>query len=49
MPYRLLTENGVSVVVWQREGHLCVLSGNGVPGTALLRLASWSDQNATAS
>jgi hypothetical protein len=49
MPYRLLTENGASVVVWQREGRLCVLSGNGVSRAALLRLASWSDQNATAS
>jgi hypothetical protein len=48
MPYRLLTENGASVVVWQRDGHLCVLSGNGVSSATLLRLASWSDR-ATAS
>jgi hypothetical protein len=41
--YRLLTENSTSVVVWQREGHLCVLSGNGVSSATLLRLASWSD------
>lgn len=47
--YRLLTENGASAVVWQRDGHLCVVSGHGVPGATLLRLASWSDRNATAS
>jgi hypothetical protein len=47
--YRLLTENGTSVVVWQRDGHLCVLSGSGVSSTTLLRLASWSDRRATAS
>jgi hypothetical protein len=46
--YRLLNENGASVVVWQRDGHLCVLSGNGVSSATLLRLASWSDR-ATAS
>jgi len=46
--YRLLTENGASVVVWRRDGHLCVLSGNGVSSATLLRLASWSD-HATAS
>jgi hypothetical protein len=49
VPYRLLTENGASAVVWQRDGHLCVVSGHGVPGATLLRLASWSDRNATAS
>jgi hypothetical protein len=47
--YRLLTENGASAVVWQRDGHLCVVSGHGVPGETLLRLASWSDRDATAS
>jgi hypothetical protein len=49
MPYRLLSENGTSVVVWQRDGHLCVLSGHGVSGATLLRLASWGDHGATAS
>jgi hypothetical protein len=47
--YRLLTENGAAVVTWLRDGHLCVLSGHGVSGATLLRLASWSDRNATAS
>ena len=47
--YRLLTENGAPVVTWLRDGHLCVISGNGVPSATLLRLASWSDRNATAS
>jgi hypothetical protein len=49
VPYRLLTENGASIVTWQRDGHLCVLSGHGVSSTTLLRLASWSDHGATAS
>jgi hypothetical protein len=47
--YRLLAENGASVVAWQRDGHLCVVSGNGVSSATLLRLASWSDRGATTS
>jgi hypothetical protein len=38
--YRLLTENGASVVTWLRDGHLCVVSGHGVSSATLLRLAS---------
>jgi hypothetical protein len=49
VPYRLLTENGASVVTWLRDGHLCVVSGHGVSSATLLRLASWSDRGATAS
>jgi hypothetical protein len=48
VPYRLLTENGASVVTWLRGGHLCVVSGHGVQSATLLRLASWSDRGATA-
>jgi hypothetical protein len=47
VPYRLLTENGASAVVWQRDGHLCILSGRGVSSATLLRLAS--ERDATAS
>ncbi len=47
--YRLLTENGVAVVTWLRDGHLCVVSGRGVSSATLLRLASWSDHGATSS
>jgi hypothetical protein len=47
--YRLLTESGAAVVTWLRDGHLCVVSGRGVSSATLLRLASWSDHNATAS
>jgi hypothetical protein len=46
--YRLLTENGAAVVTWMRDGHLCVVSGRGVSSATLLRLASWSDHDATA-
>lgn len=49
VPYRLLTVNGVPVVAWMREGHLCVVSGRGVGGATLLRLASWDDRRAQAS
>lgn len=41
-PYRLLTENGASVVSWLRDGHLCIVSGRDVSAATLLRLASWS-------
>jgi hypothetical protein len=47
--YRLLTENGAAVVTWLRDGHLCVVSGRGVSSATLLRLASWSERDATAS
>jgi hypothetical protein len=47
--YRLLSENGAAVVTWLRNGHLCVVSGRGVSSATLLRLASWSDHDATAS
>ncbi len=47
--YRLLAENGVAVVTWLRDGHLCVLSGRGVSSATLLRLASWSERDATPS
>jgi len=43
------TENGASVVTWLRDGHLCVVSGHGVSSATLLRLASWSDRDATPS
>jgi hypothetical protein len=49
VPYRLLTENGASVVTWLRDGHLCVLSGHSVSSATLLRLASWSERDASAS
>jgi hypothetical protein len=45
--YRLLDEHGVAVVTWLRDGHLCVVSGRGVSGATLLRLASWSEGNPT--
>jgi hypothetical protein len=41
--YWLLNVNGVPVVTWVRDGHLCVVSGRGVDNATLLRLASWTD------
>ena len=44
--YRMLTVAGAPVVAWMREGHLCVVSGRGVEGATLLRLASWDVRRA---
>jgi hypothetical protein len=41
--YRLRQMGGVPVVTWQRDGRLCVLSGRGVNGATLVRLASWGE------
>jgi hypothetical protein len=41
--YWLVNVNGVPTVTWLRQGHLCVVSGRGVHGATLLRLASWTD------
>jgi hypothetical protein len=49
VPYRILTENGAAVVTWLRDGRLCVVSGRGVSSATLLKLAGWSDHDATAS
>jgi hypothetical protein len=49
VPYRLLTEHGITAMTWVRDGHLCVVSGRGVSNATLLRLASWSDHGATPS
>jgi hypothetical protein len=48
-PYRMLTVNGLPVITWLREGHLCVVSGHGVSGATLLRLASWGERHSEAS
>jgi hypothetical protein len=46
--YRLVTLNGAKAVVWLRDGRLCVVSGRGVPGATLLRLASWGERTTAA-
>jgi hypothetical protein len=45
--YRLFNENGVAVVTWLRDGHLCVVSGRGVSSTTMLGLASWREGDPT--
>lgn len=45
--YRLFNENGVAVVTWLRDGHLCVVSGRGVSSATLLSLASWREGSPT--
>jgi len=47
-PYRLITEHGVQVVTWLRDGRLCIVAGRGVNSATLLRLASWEDRGAVA-
>jgi hypothetical protein len=46
--YWLTSVNGVPVVTWFRDGHLCIVSGRGVESATLLRLASWKDQGLVA-
>jgi hypothetical protein len=48
VPYRLLTQDGATAVVWQRGGHLCVVSGRDVSARTLLSLASWGSEKAHA-
>jgi hypothetical protein len=45
--YRLFNENGVAVVTWLRDGHLCVVSGRGVSSATMLGLASWREGSST--
>jgi hypothetical protein len=49
VPYRLLTLNGAATVAWMRDGRLCVVSGRGISSATLLKLASWSDREASVS
>jgi hypothetical protein len=42
--YRVLSQDGATVVSWQRAGHLCVVSGRGVNARTLLSLASWDSE-----
>jgi hypothetical protein len=48
VPFQLLSEHGAPVVTWLREGRLCVVSGRGVSGATLLKLASWAAPGASA-
>lgn len=43
-PYRLSSRDGANVIVWHREGRLCVMSGRGVSARTLLDLASWGER-----
>jgi hypothetical protein len=40
--FHLFVNAGARAVAWLRAGHLCVVSGRGLDGATLLRLASWS-------
>jgi hypothetical protein len=48
-PFRLLSQNGATVVSWLRAGHLCVVSGRGVSGATLLRLVTSRGNGSVAS
>jgi len=48
VPFRLLNRDGIAVVSWKRNGHLCVMSGTGVSAAALMRLATLGDHGALA-
>lgn len=47
VPYRVLSQDGATVVTWQRGGHLCVVSGRRVSARTLLHLASWSGERSS--
>ncbi|HTD57862.1 MAG TPA: hypothetical protein VK672_03110 [Solirubrobacteraceae bacterium] len=42
--YRVLSQDGATVVSWERDGHLCVVGGRGVSAHTLLGLASWGSE-----
>ena len=42
----MLEEDGRTVVTWERGGHTCVLSAEGVPADELLELAGWKGKGA---
>jgi hypothetical protein len=42
--YRVFSQDGATVVSWQRDGHLCVVGGRGVSAHTLLGLASWGSE-----
>jgi hypothetical protein len=41
--FRSLPIRGTTVVTWERKGHSCILSGQGVSRAKLLKLAAWGD------
>lgn len=46
--YRVLGQDGATVVTWQRDGHLCVIAGRGVSTRTLVNLASWGSEKSHA-
>jgi hypothetical protein len=42
-PFRVTRFDGARVVMWLREGHLCIVAGDGVSTATLLMLASWHE------
>jgi hypothetical protein len=46
-PYHVLRRGDSSLVVWLRNGRMCVVAGHGVSSATLLKLASWNDQTET--
>jgi hypothetical protein len=46
-PYRYIKENGAWLVTWLRNGRRCIVSGQGIRWTTLMKLASWNDATAS--
>lgn len=40
--FRVLSDNGATVLTWRRNGHTCILAARGVSAATLARLASWT-------
>jgi anti-sigma factor RsiW len=45
-PLALVTVDGTRVVTWERDGHTCVMLGDGVPEDTLTELAGWKGKGA---
>jgi hypothetical protein len=46
VPLKTFSTGNPKDVTWLREGHSCVMTGEGVPTAKLLELASWKGQGA---
>ena len=40
--FRVLADDGATVLTWRRAGHTCILAARDVPASTLAHLASWS-------
>jgi hypothetical protein len=46
-PVALFEAGGRPAATWERRGHTCVLTGDGVPEAKLAQLAGWNTDGAS--